>query len=197
MAANSPYPVEAFYFVAQGLRASPAPGVHVTAAVFCWYLHDLALSEYGANAADQLKQWGLHSCRDFGVIVYELVAAGFVRARDEDSIEQFDGVFDFATAFREFHGRPQTQQRPRWRLSTMFAGTTLVAIAAAGVSKAEPNGWIATLFFSWLAVTGAYCGFANLRQRSQGWLLGTLIGFFFALAGAAGFVAVVINARMP
>ncbi len=60
-----------------------------------------ALEQFGPLARAVLEHWGVRSCRDFGVIVFELVDYGVLGKTEEDSIEDFEGGYDFADAFEK------------------------------------------------------------------------------------------------
>ena len=104
------YPPEAFVFVQEGLRHTvemlrqqeddmPEAGRHVSGQELCLGLRDYAISEYGSLAGSVMRVWGVKRTEDFGRIVFGLVEAGCLRKTDEDSIEDFRGVYDFAEAF--------------------------------------------------------------------------------------------------
>lgn len=64
---------------------------------------DLALQRWGLMARSVLEYWGIHSTRDLGEIVFALVELGVLVKQEEDSIESFDDVYDFAEVFeREY-----------------------------------------------------------------------------------------------
>lgn len=60
---------------------------------------DLALERWGLMARAVLDYWGIRSTRDLGAIVFALVECGVLVKQDDDSMEDFDGVYDFAQAF--------------------------------------------------------------------------------------------------
>jgi uncharacterized repeat protein (TIGR04138 family) len=60
---------------------------------------DLALQRWGLMARTVLEFWGIRSTRDLGEIVFALVELGVLVKQEEDSIESFEDVFDFADAF--------------------------------------------------------------------------------------------------
>ena len=50
-----------------------------------------------------LGNWGMHSTRDFGEIVFNLIRIGRMRKTPQDRREDFDDVYDFEQAFcRQF-----------------------------------------------------------------------------------------------
>ena len=46
-----------------------------------------------------LSHWGINDTGDFGSMVFELIDAGLLVRDADDSIENFDSVFDFREAF--------------------------------------------------------------------------------------------------
>ena len=106
------YPPQAFDFIERGLSytvhkihgSAPAASVqehetrHVTGQDLCRGLRDYALLQWGMLARTVLTRWNITSTLDFGRIVYALVENGFMQKREEDSLEDFRNVFDFATA---------------------------------------------------------------------------------------------------
>ena len=104
---GTPYPPEAFVFLVHGFdfadrhvqhqRNSPD---HLDAVDLCWCLHDLAVHRFRANARNQLADWNIHTTRDFGELMYRLIALGHSRDDEGDSIEDFDGVFEFGDEFK-------------------------------------------------------------------------------------------------
>lgn len=72
---------------------------HITGQELAWGLGDLAMQRWGRLSAMVLGQWGLHGTRDFGEIVYLMIAHGWMTSQDTDRIEDFEDVFDFGTVF--------------------------------------------------------------------------------------------------
>ncbi len=60
-----------------------------------------ALQEYGAVAMTVLNSWGVFRCEDFGQLIFNMVEKGFLRKTEQDSIHDFDGGYDFESAFRK------------------------------------------------------------------------------------------------
>lgn len=108
--ADGRYPLDAFEFLHEGLEravqahhgAEPsAPGRrHVSGAQLCEALRDHAIGRWGPLARTVLEHWNIDSTHDFGEMVYLLVDNGFMQKTDEDSLEDFDAVYDFEQAFR-------------------------------------------------------------------------------------------------
>jgi uncharacterized repeat protein (TIGR04138 family) len=74
-----------------------------------------ALDQYGPMARSVFEYWGITNCRDFGNIVFNLVACRVLGKTDKDSPEDFNTGYDFQSAF-EFPYRPlikPTIKRPR------------------------------------------------------------------------------------
>jgi uncharacterized repeat protein (TIGR04138 family) len=61
----------------------------------------LAQREFGPTAKMVLESWGVKKTRDFGEIVFSLVGAGLLGKTDEDSLEDFESVYDFDEVFEK------------------------------------------------------------------------------------------------
>lgn len=116
---RSQYPPQAYQFVREGLdytvkslhgdKAGDASGAgrrgegdegrHVSGHQLCLGLRDFAIKQYGMLAKAVLASWTVHATADFGRIVFDMVEAHVLRKTDEDTIEDFEGVFDFDEAF--------------------------------------------------------------------------------------------------
>jgi uncharacterized repeat protein (TIGR04138 family) len=76
-----------------------AHGKHVSGRDLLESIRRVAIDRYGLLAEDVLASWGLRSTEDFGEIVFHLVDAGLLSKTDEDTREDFRGVYDFRDAF--------------------------------------------------------------------------------------------------
>ena len=74
-------------------------GQHVTGKELLEGVREYALKEFGPMALTVLTQWGLRCGSDVGNIVYNLIKVGYFGKSDGDSLEDFDGGFDFEEAF--------------------------------------------------------------------------------------------------
>ena len=103
------YPPEAFAFLHEGLaravktvygEESPEGMKHVTGKQLCLSLRDFAMERWGLLARTVLAKWNIRSTADFGNMVYLLIEKGFMKKTEQDSLEDFTGVYDFDEAFR-------------------------------------------------------------------------------------------------
>jgi len=110
-----PYAQEALQFVRDGLahavkmihgEQAAAGGVsgagtdrHVNGQQLCLGLRDYAITRYGLLARTVLARWGVTRTEDFGRIVFAMIEAGLLRRSDDDSLDDFRGVYDFDEAF--------------------------------------------------------------------------------------------------
>jgi uncharacterized repeat protein (TIGR04138 family) len=112
-----PYPLEAFYFVREGLAHTVERALaqstlqaqggelihpdnhHVTGQQLCLGLRDYAIERYGMLAPAVLQHWHIHRTEDFGRMVYAMIEGEALSKTAEDSIEDFAGVYDFDEAF--------------------------------------------------------------------------------------------------
>ena len=95
----------AFKFVYDGLgytiqNVTKEKG-HVSGQTLCEGLRRMAIEKYGRLAKLVLQSWGLRTTRDFGEIVYILIANEWMTAQPVDSIDDFNDVYDFRTAFQD------------------------------------------------------------------------------------------------
>jgi uncharacterized repeat protein (TIGR04138 family) len=116
LARDPRYTIHAYAFVFEALehtktlknrtrpRARRAKGPdltqHVTGRDLCEGARELAQKQYGLMALAVLAQWGVRSTSDLGNIVYNLIASGDLEKTPTDSRADFEGVYDFETAFR-------------------------------------------------------------------------------------------------
>jgi uncharacterized repeat protein (TIGR04138 family) len=121
------YPLEAYIFVFEALHYAqevlhlgcdspsepsggpkqeeeePGPQRHVTGQELCEAIRQFAQEQYGYMAKLVLGNWGMHSTRDFGEIVFNLIRVGRMKKTPQDRREDFDDVYDFDQAFcRQF-----------------------------------------------------------------------------------------------
>ena len=84
-----------------GASNEPAPDEsrHVSGQQLCLGLRDFAIKQYGLLALTVLGRWGLRRTDDFGRIVFAMIEAGLMKKTDEDTLEDFRGVYDFGEAF--------------------------------------------------------------------------------------------------
>ena len=96
------YKPEAYLFVLAGLHATvshlPEPR-HVTDQELAEGLRIYGLDQFGPLTAQVFEHWGIRATDDFGRIVFSLVEAHLLRKTEEDSLVDFEGLYDFADAF--------------------------------------------------------------------------------------------------
>ena len=72
---------------------------HVSGPELLEGVRQYALKEFGPMVMTVFGYWGLHACEDVGHMVFNLIGAGIFGKTDEDSIEDFRGVYQFAEVF--------------------------------------------------------------------------------------------------
>src|ERR671923_140123 len=72
---------------------------HVTGPELLEGLRQYALKEFGPLVMTVFENWGIHSCEDIGNMVFNLIGAGIFGKTEEDSLEDFKNVYDFAEVF--------------------------------------------------------------------------------------------------
>jgi uncharacterized repeat protein (TIGR04138 family) len=116
--ADTRYEPEAYSFVREGLDQTlknlkrsegVGPDKHVSGPELLEGLRRFTLEEFGPMGRLVLNDWGLHECRDFGQIVFNLVSHNVLGRSDSDRLEDFKEIFTFEEAF-EVPFRPKTPQ---------------------------------------------------------------------------------------
>lgn len=96
------YHETAYHFILSGLQFAiervDVPR-HISGKELAEGCRDLALERYGLMASEVLDYWGIRSTRDLGEIVFALVECGVLVKQDGDSLEDFEGVYDFGEVF--------------------------------------------------------------------------------------------------
>ena len=103
LARDPSYKFEAYSFVMAGLHYTVSKlekPRHVSGKELSEGLRDYALDQFGPMARTVLEHWGIHRTHDFGKIVFLLIEAELLRKTEEDSISDFENVYDFAKAFQ-------------------------------------------------------------------------------------------------
>ncbi len=95
---------EAYVFMLDSLRAlieSMDVARHVSGRELSQGCRNHAIELYGPLARTVLEYWGIRSTRDFGDIVFNLIAARQLTKTESDNREDFCDVYDFAEAFEK------------------------------------------------------------------------------------------------
>ena len=99
------YHLKAVRFVYDGLgytlKNPTAEPQHITGQKLCGGLRQLALKRWGRLSKLVLNNWGINTTRDFGEIVYMMIAHKWMGAQPTDTIEDFDDVYDFQVIFKK------------------------------------------------------------------------------------------------
>ena len=93
------YTVEKCHSSSLHPKEEPTPHRHISGSQLCEGLRELAQNRWGLMARQVLKRWNITSTSDFGEIVFLLVNNGWMQKQPQDSIEDFDSVYDFVDAF--------------------------------------------------------------------------------------------------
>ena len=104
-----PYPSEAYEFLQDGLAHTAeriyensqmeTPDRHVRGQELCLGLRDLAIERWGLMAPAVLRHWKIYRTDDFGRIVFAMIDAKLMKKTDEDTLDDFRGVYQFDEAF--------------------------------------------------------------------------------------------------
>jgi len=99
------YSPHAIRFVYEGLgytaREVATKPTHVSGQTLCEGLKKLAIEKWGRLAMLVLSTWGVKTTRDLGEIVYLMIKHKWMSTQPTDSIDDFNNVYDFKTAFKD------------------------------------------------------------------------------------------------
>ncbi len=103
------YHETAYLFILSGLQFTigrVGATRHITGREMAEGCRDLAIERWGLMAGSVLEYWGICSTRDLGKIVFALVDCGVLVKRDNDSLADFEAVYDFEEAFERDYPWP-------------------------------------------------------------------------------------------
>ena len=80
---------------------------HVSGPELLEGVRQYALKEFGPMVMTVFGYWGVHVSEDIGHMVFNLIGAGIFGKTDEDSIEDFKNVYQFADVFVKPFEPPQ------------------------------------------------------------------------------------------
>ncbi|MEN6493104.1 MAG: Minf_1886 family protein [Thermoguttaceae bacterium] len=83
-------------------EADEGPQRHVTGQQLCEAVREYGLEQYGYMAKTVLNSWGIRATADVGEIVFNLIRVGRMRKTKDDTREDFENVYDFDAAFRDY-----------------------------------------------------------------------------------------------
>jgi len=89
---------EGLGYTVKNLAAEPG---HVSGQLLCKGLKEMALQKWGRLAMLVLNSWNIKTTRDFGEIVYLMIKYKWMSAQPNDSIEDFDNVYDLGKVLKE------------------------------------------------------------------------------------------------
>jgi uncharacterized repeat protein (TIGR04138 family) len=94
---NRTFKREAYYFVLAALDYTLGKlnkPRHVTGRELLEGIRQFGQEQFGLLCLSVFSHWGITETEHFGQIVFSLVAAGLLSKNEEDSLEDFKGVFD-------------------------------------------------------------------------------------------------------
>jgi uncharacterized repeat protein (TIGR04138 family) len=109
LARDPRYPREAYLFLREALdftqknisKENKDTVRHVTGQELLEGIREYALAQFGPMTLTVFEEWGVRRGEDFGEIVFNLVENRLLSKTDQDSRDDFKGVYDFTQAFRQ------------------------------------------------------------------------------------------------
>jgi len=96
------YKADAYEFVLRGLTFTQEKlkkKAHVSGSELTVGLREYAIQQYGAFAHKVLSHWGITKTDDFGNIVFNMIEKKLLAKTEEDSLADFNSVYDFNEVF--------------------------------------------------------------------------------------------------
>ncbi|MBT4502695.1 MAG: hypothetical protein HOC74_33495 [Gemmatimonadetes bacterium] len=102
------YKKEAYLFIYDALQHTveklgkthmPKEQRHISGRDLLHGISEYSMDQFGPLTHSVFTHWGVQATRDFGEIVFNLVSADLMSKTDQDSIEDFTDVYDFAEEF--------------------------------------------------------------------------------------------------
>jgi uncharacterized repeat protein (TIGR04138 family) len=97
------YAIQAYEFLMQALfytQTKLKRQGHISGKELLEGIKEYAIEQFGLLTRTVFEQWGIHSTEDFGKIVFNLVNRGLLKKTEEDSLEDFKGVYSFKETFK-------------------------------------------------------------------------------------------------
>ena len=101
------FPRDAYLFVREALdhtqktigKDARGHHRHVTGQELLQGIREHALAQFGPMAKTVFEEWGIHQCKDFGDIVFNMVEIELLATKETDSRQDFADGYDFEEAF--------------------------------------------------------------------------------------------------
>ena len=96
------YKPDAYEFIIQALHFTQKKlkkHTHVTGRELSEGLRDFAIEQFGPMAKTVLTRWGISKTQDYGNIVFYMIEKKLLSKTEEDSISDFNDVYDFESVF--------------------------------------------------------------------------------------------------
>ncbi|MDD2601121.1 MAG: hypothetical protein PHO37_18165 [Kiritimatiellae bacterium] len=101
------FSVNAYFFILDALRVTAREirkkdvehSRHLSGQELSQGIKQYAIKRFGCMSYTVMELWGIKQTADFGAIVYNLIDVGLLGKSGGDSIDDFNDLFDFASAF--------------------------------------------------------------------------------------------------
>jgi uncharacterized repeat protein (TIGR04138 family) len=109
LARDSRYTRDAYLFVREALdytqklvgKETRGQIRHVSGQELLDGIRRFALNQFGPMVVTVFEEWGVHNCRDFGEIVFNMVESSLLAKTEKDTRDDFQNGYDFTEAFRK------------------------------------------------------------------------------------------------
>ena len=95
----NPWMVELILVALNRAKPNIQNSKHISGSDLCWAIKDLCLESFGGMAKAVLNSYGFTSTHDIGKAVFSLIDHKILSRSENDTIEDFNNVYDFDEAF--------------------------------------------------------------------------------------------------
>ena len=107
LARNTRYARDAYHFLREALdftqklisKENKGKVRHVTGQELLNGIRQHALQQFGPMTVTVFEEWGIHQCKDFGEMVFNMVESGLLAKTEKDTRDDFQQGYDFTDAF--------------------------------------------------------------------------------------------------
>lgn len=105
--------LEALDRTIQRLESEQSSTRHVGGKELLESIRDFGRERFGPLAKEVFNHWGVLATEDFGQVVFNMISAGLLQRRPQDSIQDFADGYDFERVFeRDYRVRMPWEELP-------------------------------------------------------------------------------------
>lgn len=88
------FTLEVIHYSSQRIKKDEGKQRHLSCEEFANEFVEFAKNKFGVLADTVLEQWNVRTSKDIGILVFSLIENGMMSKNEEDSLDQFEGLFE-------------------------------------------------------------------------------------------------------